>query len=79
MRCNALRCAESRKALHYRGPAVNVASALTSKATDHASRADTVVRTSTNASRSLKLKPGQRVVGYGHLVGTLYRLNDAGQ
>ncbi len=57
---------------------LDLTSALTSKSAsaEKASRADAVVASKDQRVKELKLKPGQRVVGHGHPVGTLYRLND---
>jgi len=57
---------------------LDLTSALTakSKATDRTTRADAVVASKDQQVKELKLKPGQRVVGRGEPVGTLYRLAD---
>ena len=57
---------------------LNLTSTLTakSKATEQATRANTVVASKHQRVKELKLKRGQRVVGHGHPVGTLYRLSD---
>ena len=56
---------------------LDLTSALTAKSrTEAASRVDAVVANKHQPVKELKLKPGLRVVGHGHPVGTLYRLND---
>ena len=56
---------------------LDLTSALTSKSkADRATRADAVVASKNQSVRELELKPGQRVVGHGKPVGTLYRLSD---
>jgi hypothetical protein len=55
----------------------DLTSALTSKSkTDTAQRADAVVANKNQPVKEIQLKPGQRVVGHGKPLGTLYRLDD---
>lgn len=57
---------------------LNLTSTLTakSKANQAKASADAVVANKHQPIKELHLKPGQRVVGHGHPVGTLYRLTD---
>ncbi|HVY77865.1 MAG TPA: DUF2149 domain-containing protein [Solirubrobacterales bacterium] len=57
---------------------LDLTSALTSKSkADRATRpVDAVVASKSQRVKEIKLKPGQRVVGRGEPVGTLYRLAD---
>jgi len=56
---------------------LNLTEALTSKSKAAATRqADAVVANKDQKVKELELKPGQRVVGRGEPVGTLYRLSD---
>jgi hypothetical protein len=57
---------------------LDLTSALTSKSkAERPTRsADAVVANKDQQVKELKLEPGQRVVGRGEPVGTLYRLND---
>ncbi|HEX7293261.1 MAG TPA: DUF2149 domain-containing protein [Solirubrobacterales bacterium] len=57
---------------------LNLTEELTSKATatSRTRPADAVVAERNQPVKEIQLKPGQRVVGRGEPVGTLYRLND---
>ena len=56
---------------------LDLTEALTGKSNAESTRqADAVVANKDQQVKELKLKPGQRVVGRGKPVGTLYRLND---
>lgn len=56
---------------------LDLTEALTGKSKTEATRqANAVVANKDQQVKELKLKPGQRVVGRGEPVGTLYRLSD---
>ena len=58
---------------------LDLTSALTSQSEKDAAstrRADAVVANESQQVREVELKPGERVVGRGEPVGTLYRLSD---
>jgi hypothetical protein len=56
---------------------LDLTNALTSKSAENATRpADAVIKQKDQQVKDVQLKPGERVVGRGQPIGTVYRLSD---